>query len=193
MILSAPGPYAKKSGGNTAKPHRSPIVVRRRPGTKTQGILSFGPLRMPCAIGRSGTTSAKREGDGATPVGAMRLICGYFRPERARPFPSPLPFLPARSDLGWCDDPGNANYNRPVRLPCKGSRETMIRGDRLYDICIVLDWNLRSRQRGRGSAIFLHIAMPGFPPTQGCIALLPGDMRRLLPFVADGSVLQVMR
>ena len=57
----------------------------------------------------------------------------------------------------------------------------MMRADRLYDAVVVLDYNLTRRSRGLGSAIFLHVANPGHPPTEGCIAVAPRDMRRLLP------------
>jgi len=54
---------------------------------------STGRLRWPggearCALGRSGVTPAesKREGDGATPLGAWPMRCVYWRPDRlARP------------------------------------------------------------------------------------------------------------
>jgi L,D-peptidoglycan transpeptidase YkuD (ErfK/YbiS/YcfS/YnhG family) len=59
----------------------------------------------------------------------------------------------------------------------------MWREDRLYDFVGVLDWNLVPRVRGRGSAIFLHLSRSDFAPTAGCVALQPGDLRRLLAMV----------
>ena len=73
--------------------------------------------------------------------------------------------------LGWCEVPDDRNYNRPVKMPYGASHERMRRADDLYDVCIVLDWNIRPRRRGRGSAIFFHLARPGFTPTQGCVAV----------------------
>ena len=46
----------------------------------------------------------------------------------------------------------------------------------VFILGFVLDWNIRSRRRGMGSAIFLHVAKPGYPPTQGCIALARRDL-----------------
>ncbi len=93
---------------------------------------------------------------------------------------------------GWCDAPGNRNYNRLVRLPYRASHERMRRQDGLYDVCIVLDWNIRERRQGRGSAIFLHLARPGYAPTEGCIALSRRDMARLLPHLARGRRITVV-
>lgn len=56
----------------------------------------------------------------------------------------------------------------------------MTRADALYDLVVVLDWNFRRRLQGRGSAIFLHLARPGFRPTEGCIAVTRPTMRLLL-------------
>ena len=68
-----------------------------------------------------------------------------------------------------------------------------MRPDRLYDCVIVLDFNVRPRRRGMGSAIFLHIAREGFAPTEGCVAVSPRVMARMLPFLSRTTVLAVSR
>lgn len=170
------------------------IVVRRAPRSPQRGILSAGILRLPCALGRSGTTIRKREGDGATPVATMALLSAWYRPGRMRLPTTRLKTRLTRSGVdGWCDAPTHAAYNRPVRLPFPASAESMARDDRLYDFVVVLDWNIRRRGRGRGSAIFLHIARPGYPATAGCVAVSPTDMLRLSPFLSPGTRLRVER
>lgn len=171
---------------------KTPILVRRAPRSRQKGILQAGPLRIPCALGRSGTSVFKREGDGATPIAAMRLLFAYRPARRLQGLALPLPLRRPRADLGWCDAPGHAAYNRPVRLPFPASHETILRKDRLYDAVIVLDWNVTARARGRGSAIFLHIAKPGYAPTEGCVAVSATDMRRLAPLLAKGTILNVL-
>jgi L,D-peptidoglycan transpeptidase YkuD (ErfK/YbiS/YcfS/YnhG family) len=92
----------------------------------------------------------------------------------------------------WCDATGHASYNRPVRAPFASSHERLKREDALYDICIVMDWNIRMRKRSCGSAIFFHLAKPGYTPTEGCVAISARDMRRLLPHLGPKTVLQVL-
>ena len=89
--------------------------------------------------------------------------------------------------------PDDPNYNRPVKMPYAASHEHMLREDDLYDACIVLDWNIRPRRRGRGSAIFFHLARPGFTATQGCVAVTHAVMARLLPLLSCDTVLTVIR
>ena len=148
---------------------------------------------IPCSIGRSGITSIKREGDGATPRAAMRMIYGFYRRGFAFKRITPLALKAIGASDGWCDAPADRNYNRPVRLPYAASHEKMLRGDGLYDICIVLDWNVTCRRRGRGSAIFLHLARPDGGPTEGCIAISKRDMARLLPLISHRTRLLVHR
>ena len=140
------------------------------------GIARWGAARFRCAIGRSGVTRAKREGDGATPIGAWPMRELLFRPDRVLRPRTRLPARPIAPADGWCDAPGDARYNRPVRHPSKASAERLWRGDRLYDLIVPLGYNDAPPAAGRGSAIFLHVAGRGYAPTAGCVALARRDL-----------------
>lgn len=169
------------------------MTVRARPGKPSQGLIHAGDgLVLACALGRGGISAFKREGDGATPLAAMRLLSGYVR-GRSFVHRSRLALRNIASDLGWCEVPDDRNYNRPVRLPYAAAHETMLRPDGLYDAVIVLDWNIRPRRRGGGSAIFFHLARPDFSATAGCIAVSRATMARLLPRLSRQTVLKVVR
>jgi L,D-peptidoglycan transpeptidase YkuD (ErfK/YbiS/YcfS/YnhG family) len=155
------------------------------------GRFHTGPVVVRCAIGRGGIRQDKREGDRATPGGAFRLLGGFFRPDRILRKAWVTPMRPAGPGDGWCDDPRSALYNRRVVLPCRASHEKLWRADRLYDLVIILDYNIHPRRKNRGSAIFLHCARPDFAATSGCIALRLDDLRRLLPRLARKAVLTV--
>lgn len=146
-----------------------------------------GGLVFPCAIGRAGVTHDKREGDGATPAGRWRLLRFYLR----EPKPLRAPWRLTRRDDIWCDDARSLLYNRPLRAPSRLSHEEMWRKDRLYDVVGVMDYNIRPRVRGRGSAIFFHIATEDLGPTAGCVALRARDMARLAPSLSRGAMIEV--
>ena len=147
-----------------------------------RGLL-FQGRRFPCSVGRGRITTDKREGDGATPAGVHRVEAMYYRPDRIRkPASWAQPIGPG--DL-WSDDPRDPQYNSKVRRPHGYSHELLRRGDPLYDLVMVMDWNRPNSVPGRGSAIFIHQwRRPGFP-TEGCIALNRVNLlwiaQRLLP------------
>lgn len=181
------------SGGTnkTTSPSRQVLTVRARPGQRSRGILSLGNLTLPCALGRGGITRRKREGDGATPAGRFEVLDVYFRADRGRRPSTGLPVAALHPDDGWCDEPEHPRYNRPVTLPFSASHEKMWRQDRLYDIVVVLDCNLNPAVRGRGSAIFFHLAREDWRPTLGCVALSPLHMRQVLARLRPGAVMEI--
>ncbi len=167
------------------------IRVRARPGAKSLGWLTAGPFRVPCALGPGGISHRTREGSGRTPAGRYRLLAVFYRADRGARPRTPLPTSPIRPDFGWCDTPDDRNYNRFVRHPYPASAECLWRDDRLYDILVVLDHNQCPRKRNFGSAIFLHVAREGLPPTAGCIAVAPVALRRILAWAGGNVVLDI--
>lgn len=167
------------------------VKIHARSLAAQHGIASFGPLRLPCALGRGGRRARKREGDGATPIGMWPMREVLYRADRmARPVTG-LPVSPIRPDDGWCDAPHDRNYNRPVRLPYPAGHERLWREDHLYDLVVILGYNDVPRSRGQGSAIFMHLAAPDFTPTVGCIALHEADLRKLLALAQRGATVRV--
>ena len=172
---------ASKSGPKPA----AKLFVRALSRASRRGRLQFGQFNVPCALGFGGIKVLKREGDGATPTGRFAVRYALYRPDALRPRTA-LPVYAIHPNDGWCDSPFDRNYNRPVKLPYPASAERLWRSDRLYDVVVVLGYNDAPRVRNRGSAIFMHIARDGFKPTEGCIALRPKDLRRLLSMLPRG-------
>lgn len=164
------------------------LVVARADGAWT---LSFAGRTWPCAIGRGGARRDKQEGDGATPIGCWPLRRVLYRPDRLAPPSTRLPAAPLTPEDGWCDDPADPRYNRPVRRPYPASHETLWRDDGIYDLIVVLGYNDRPVRAGQGSAVFLHIARLDFAPTEGCIALQQPDLLTLLAEVGKAARLRV--
>lgn len=169
------------------------IEVRPLVGDRARGRLTVGGATFRCALGPAGIVSRKREGDGATPRAELAVRRIWRRADKAPRPPAGVEVRPIRRDDGWCDAAGHRRYNRLVRLPFSASHEQMWRADRLYDLVGELGWNARPAVSGRGSAIFLHVARPGFTPTQGCVALAPGPLARVLAMIGPNTRLSIGR
>lgn len=135
--------------------------------------------------------AAKREGDGASPIGAWPVRRVFYRPDKGPPPETGLPAIALKPEDGWSDDPDEPSYNRLVPLPCRGSHERLWRADGLYDLIVELGYNDDPVVPGMGSAIFLHVARTGYAPTEGCIALAEPDLRAVLRLLGGGSVIEI--
>lgn len=153
--------------------------------------LQAGSASYRCALGAAGVTQAKREGDKATPAGCFPLRRVFYRPDRVGPPKTALPVTAIGPSDGWCDDPADPRYNRPVALPYPASHEALWRADHVYDIVVELGYNDNPPVPGRGSAIFMHVARPGYAPTEGCVALALADLEAVLAGCAPGDTITV--
>jgi len=157
-----------------------PIVVRRAPGSSCKARIALCHGVKAAALGRGGIRALKREGDGGTPLGRFPVRQVLYRADRMLRPRTQLPLRAIGDGDGWCEDPANRNYNRLVRLLPRSPADRLKREDHVYDLVLVLGYNDRPRVKGRGSAIFVHLARPGYAPTAGCIALSRHDLLMLL-------------
>jgi L,D-peptidoglycan transpeptidase YkuD (ErfK/YbiS/YcfS/YnhG family) len=156
------------------------IRIRAAAGDPRRGWLTAGGRTIPVALGRGGIRADKREGDGGTPRGTFRPRQLWWRADR---HPRPRTYLAARAigpEDAWCEDPASRHYNQPVRLDRSRGGDRLMRDDHLYDFIVEIDHNTSPRIKGRGSAVFLHLARDNFGPTAGCVSMTRSAMLRLL-------------
>jgi len=165
------------------------LIVETLPDGTSRLVWPGGAAR--CALGRGHIRADKREGDGATPVGAFTLRRVLYRPDRLEAPATGLPVAPIAPRDGWCDDPAHPDYNRPVIRPFAASHEELWREDPVYDVIVILGHNDDPPVPGLGSAVFLHVAKPDFEPTAGCVALQLPDLLAVLRDCRPGDRLMV--
>ncbi|MDQ7249104.1 L,D-transpeptidase family protein [Dongia sedimenti] len=156
------------------------LVIEPASHGATQGWARLGDLQWRCALGRSGISADKVEGDGATPSGRFPIRRLFYRPDRVREIACVFPVQPMSPGDGWCDAPGDPAYNRLIIRPYPAQHETLWREDALYDLVLVIGHNDDPVVPGKGSAVFLHLAHPDYQPTEGCVAFARADFIRLL-------------
>jgi L,D-peptidoglycan transpeptidase YkuD (ErfK/YbiS/YcfS/YnhG family) len=154
-------------------------------------VLDWGAGPRRCAIGPAGIARKISEGDGVTPLGVFSLREAFYRADRVAKPKSILPVRAIARDDGWCDATDDRNYNRLVKLPYPASAEILWREDHVYDLVAVIGFNDDPVTPGKGSAIFLHLARPDYPPTAGCVALAENDLRAALEQFQAGDKIKI--
>ena len=82
--------------------------------------------------------------------------------------------------MGWCDDFNSKNYNRLIKIPSKHTYEKLWIRENIYDIILVINYNINPIIKKKGSAIFLHIAKNKYQATKGCIAISKNNIKLLV-------------
>ncbi len=188
---------------------RQALVVRAGGWNATEGTLRlcsrddprspwrFAPGGLPVMLGKHGLAwgrgihplteeekPRKQEGDGKAPAGIFRLrrAFGYAVPEEV-PWIR-LSYRRITTETLCIDDPVSPSYNRILNgagmVPDWKSREAMLREDGLYRLGAVIEHNTDPVLPGAGSCIFLHLQRGPALPTEGCTALSPEDLERVL-------------
>jgi L,D-peptidoglycan transpeptidase YkuD (ErfK/YbiS/YcfS/YnhG family) len=155
------------------------------------GTAEWNKARIRCALGFGGISYQKREGDGVTPAGHFLLRRVFYRADRMEKPRTILPLSPLCKKNGWCDSPSDASYNKFVSLPFSGHHEKLWRNDAIYDLIVVVGYNDRPIIPNAGSAIFIHVATPGFEATKGCVAFTLSDLLKILENWHPESALEI--
>ena len=112
-----------------------------------------------------------KEGDLITPKGEYRIKFVLYRKDRLKNLSTKLKKIIIKKNMGWCDDPSSKKYNQLVYLPFSHSHEKLFIKENIYDIILVLDYNMNPVVKDKGSAIFIHVAKKNYSKTKGCIAV----------------------
>jgi L,D-peptidoglycan transpeptidase YkuD (ErfK/YbiS/YcfS/YnhG family) len=142
--------------------------------------LKYKNFRFRCALGKAGIGKKKKEGDNITPKGLYKIVKIYYRKDRIKRVSSKFKLIKITKNIGWCDDPNSEKYNQIINLPTKYSYEKLYRKDNVYDLILVLNYNMDPVIKKKGSAIFIHVAKKNYQSTQGCIALKKNNLMKLI-------------
>ena len=133
--------------------------------------LTYKQYKVKCALGKRGIGRKKKEGDLITPIGQYKIKYILYRKDRIKKIQSKLRKIVIKKSMGWCNDGKSKDYNKLINLPFDYSYEVLFRKENIYDIVLVLNYNMSPIKKNRGSAIFIHIAKEDYKKTQGCVAV----------------------
>ena len=154
-------------------------------------FLTFNEYKTKCAIGKRGIGFKRKEGDLITPIGEFKIKYILYRKDRIKNIKSKLKKKIIKKNMGWCDDPKSKYYNKLIKLPSKYSYENLYKKDNIYDIILVLNFNMRPTVKNKGSAIFIHIAKKNYKKTEGCVALKKIHLLKIVKGLNNKSVVTI--
>jgi L,D-peptidoglycan transpeptidase YkuD (ErfK/YbiS/YcfS/YnhG family) len=155
-------------------------------------FLYYNNYRIKCAIGKRGIKTKRKEGDFITPKGTFRIKLILYRKDRIKNFKSFVPKLSITKKMGWCDDSKSKKYNRLIKYPFAFSSEKLFRKDNVYDIILVLNYNMNPTKKYKGSAIFIHIAKKKYDATEGCVAIKKVNLLKLIKSLKKNTKIKIL-
>jgi L,D-peptidoglycan transpeptidase YkuD (ErfK/YbiS/YcfS/YnhG family) len=158
---------------------------------KKTRYLIFKNLKFSCSVGKAGIKNKKKEGDNITPKGIFKLLKLYYRADKIKKVETELKKIKIKKNMGWCDDPESRYYNKEIKIPNNFSYEKLYRNDNIYDLIIVLSYNISPIIKNKGSAIFIHIAKDKYLPTEGCIALKKIHLIKILKEIKLNTLIKI--
>ena len=147
------------------------------------GHLNYKDLKFKCALGRAGVGKKRIEGDNITPKGTYEIIKIYYRKDRIKKISSKFKLIKIEKNMAWCNDPNSQKYNQLIILPSKYTYERLFRKDNVYDLILVLNYNISPIIKNKGSAIFIHITKNKYKKTAGCVGLKKSDLLKLIKII----------
>ena len=144
------------------------------------GYVKYKNLKFRCSLGKAGIGKKEKEGDKITPKGTYKIVKIYYRNDRVKKILSKFKLFKIKKNIGWCDDPKSKKYNQLVKLPNKYGYEELSRKDNIYDLVLVLNYNMKPIIKNKGSAIFIHIAKKNYKKTAGCIGLKKTHLTQII-------------
>ena len=155
------------------------------------GYLKYKDLKFKCALGKAGIGKKNKEGDNITPKGIYKIVKIYYRKDKIKKLSSKFKLLRINKKMAWCDDPKSEFYNQEIKLPSNYSHEKLYRKDGIYNIVVVLNYNINPTVKKKGSAIFIHIAKKKYTKTKGCIALRKKHLVSILEKINKNTKIKI--
>lgn len=153
--------------------------------------LLYNDYKVKCSIGKRGINIKKKEGDLITPKGIFKIMNIYYRKDKVKNILTNFKKIPIKKNMGWCDDPRSTKYNKLIKYPFAFKSEKLYRPDNIYDIVLVLDFNMKPIKKNKGSAIFIHVANRKFSPTKGCVAIKKKDLKKIIGFITKKTKIKI--
>lgn len=157
-----------------------------------KNYLTYNKYKVKCAIGKRGIGLKRKEGDLITPKGQYKIKFLMYRKDRIKKISTKLKKIVIKKNTGWCDDPNSKKYNKLVNYPINISHEKLYKRTSIYDIILVLDYNMTPVRKNKGSAIFIHVAKKKYNKTEGCIAIKKNHLVKIIKEIQNNTNVKIV-
>ena len=152
--------------------------------------LKYNRLKVKCAVGKKGIGYKRKEGDLITPSGQFNIKYILYRKDRVK-ISTKIKKKVIKKNMGWCDDPESNHYNKLIKFPFSYKYEKLFKKENVYDIILVLNYNMNPVKKNKGSAIFIHVAKSNFKKTKGCVAIKKLDLIKLIKEISPNTKVMI--
>ena len=156
-----------------------------------KNYLTYNNYKVKCALGKRGIGNKRREGDFITPKGNFKIKYILYRKDRIKRIQSKIKKIIIKKDLGWCDDPLSKDYNKLIKIPSEYNYEKLYKKDNVYDIILVLNYNMNPVVKNKGSAIFIHVTKRNYKKTEGCVAIKKVHLLKIIKELKNNTKIKI--
>jgi len=156
-----------------------------------KNYLTYNNYKVKCALGKRGIGNKRREGDFITPKGNFKIKYILYRKDRIKRIQSKIKKIIIKKNLGWCDDPLSKDYNKLIKIPSEYNYEKLYKKDNVYDIILVLNYNMNPVVKNKGSAIFIHVTKTNYKKTEGCIAIKRIHLLKIIKELKNNTKIKI--
>ena len=156
-----------------------------------KNYLTYNKNKVKCSVGKRGIGYKKKEGDLITPIGQYKIKIILYRKDRVK-ISTKFKKKVIRKNMGWCNDPKSINYNKLIKLPNKYSYEKLYKKENIYDVILVLNYNMNPVVKKKGSAIFIHIAKKNYGKTEGCVAIKKSHILNIVSKLKKNTKVKIL-
>ena len=153
--------------------------------------LTYKQYKVKCAVGKRGIGRKKKEGDFITPIGQYKIKYILYRKDRIKKIQSKFKKIVIQKNMGWCNDPKSKDYNKLIKLPFNYNHEKLFKKENIYDIVLVLNYNMYPAAKNKGSAIFIHVAKKKLVKTEGCVAINKTPLLKIIKEIKISTIVKI--
>ena len=165
-------------------------IIIKKSSKKSVAYLYIKDFRFECLVGKNGIGNKRREGDFLTPIGIFKIIKIFYRNDKIGKVKTRIKSEIISKKHLWNTNSKSKGYNNICTMPSRNGYEQLFRKDDLYDLVLVLNYNIKPSIKFKGSAIFIHCSgNNNF--TEGCISLKRVDLLKILKFLSPYTLVKI--